>query len=137
MVWQREALGYDYKRVAHNLGVDKATVCRAMALFHTTGHVRKKPYPTEKTNRKLTIPGQLLVMQLVLNNPGIYLHEIQNKLAEVLMLEVSIATIFQCLKANGFTRQKLQTTAIQQDEYLRQQYVQDIISLFIRHANFC
>ena len=112
--------------VARNLGVDKATVCRTMALFHATGHVRKKPYPTEKANRKLTIPGQLLVMQLVLDNPGIYLHEIQDKLAEVLMLEVSIATIFRCLKANGFTRQKLRTTAIQQDEYLRQQYVQDI-----------
>jgi len=53
-----------------------------MALFHATGHVCKKPYPTENANRKLTIPGQLLVMQLVLDNPGIYLHEIQDKLAE-------------------------------------------------------
>jgi len=80
MVWQREALGYDYEWVARSL-------CLITLEFTCT--------------RSRTM-------------------------AEVLMLEVSIAMIFRCLKANGFTRQKLRTTAIQQDEYLRQQYVQDI-----------
>ncbi len=58
------------------------------------------------------------------------MHEIQDKLEQVLMVEVSKevsnAAICQCLKANGFTRQKLRITAIQQEEVLRQQYVHDI-----------
>ena len=115
-----------YEQVARNLCVDKATVCRTVALFHATGRVSKRSYPKEKSIRKLTVPAQLLILQIVLENPGMFLHEIQEKLKQFLLLEVSNATIHRCLKANGFTRQTLRTTALQRDEFLRQQFAHDV-----------
>ena len=99
MVWQKEAMGYNYEQVARNLCVDKATVCRTVALFHATGRMSKRSYPKEKAIRKLTVPAQLLILQIVLENPGIFLHQIQEKLKQFLLLEVSNVTIHRCLKA--------------------------------------
>ena len=126
MVWQRMALGCTYEKIAQNLCVDKSTVYRTLELFHTTGSVSKRPYPKDKAFRKLTTPAQLFILQLVLGNPGIYLHEIQTELENTLLLEVSLSTIFRSLQESGFTHQKLHTTALQRDEFLRQQFISDV-----------
>lgn len=126
MVWQREALGYTYGQIAQNLCVDKSTVSRTLELFYTTGSVSKRPYPKDKAFRKVTMPAQLLILQLVLDKPGIYLHEIQKELETILLLEVSLSTICRFLQESGFTRQRLYTTALQRDEFLRQQYISDV-----------
>lgn len=126
MVWQREALGHSYEVIAKNLCVDKSTVWRTVALFQETGQVTKKPYPKERAFRKLTTPGQLLIFHLVCENPGITLTEIQSKLKEALILDVSISTVFRCLRNNGFTLQRLRISASQRDEFLRQKYVLDV-----------
>ena len=44
----------------------------------------KKPYPKNRASRKLTAPVQLLILNLVMDNPGIYLHEIRDKLIDIL-----------------------------------------------------
>ena len=66
MIWGREALGHSYEQIAQELRVDKATVCRTVALFKATGQVSKKRYPADKAFRKLTTCAQLLVLHLVL-----------------------------------------------------------------------
>ena len=126
MVWQREALGYTYGQIAQNLCVNKSTVSRTLELFYTTGSVSKRPYPKDKAFRKVTMPAQLLILQLVLDKPGIYLHEIQKELETILLLEVSLSTICRFLQESGFTRQRLYTTALQRDEFLKQQYISDV-----------
>jgi len=126
MVWQSEALGCSYSTIARNLNVDKSTVCRTIQLFYSTGTVSKRDYPKDSAPRKLSNPAQLFILHLVIRQPGIYLHEMQRELSDFLGIEVSISTIFRFLHENGFTRQKLQITAIQRDEFLRQQYVSDI-----------
>ena len=123
MVWQREALGNSYEEVARSLCVDKATVWRTVALFHSTGKVSKKPYPKEKAHKKLTTPAQFLVLHLVCQSPGIYLSEIQTQLQQTLLMDVSISTICRFLQNSGFTRQKLQITALQRDEFFCQKYI--------------
>ena len=107
MIWQREAVGNSYEEVARSLCVDKATVWRTVALFHSTGKVSKKPYPKEKAHKKLTAPAQ-------------------TKLQQTLLVDVSISTICRFLQNSGFTRQKLQITALQRDEFLRQKYRLDM-----------
>ena len=44
--------------------------------FKNTGSVHKHPYPTDKAVRKLTPTAQLFLLNLVVQNQGIYLHEI-------------------------------------------------------------
>ena len=125
IVWQREALGLCQREVARNLCVDRSTVSRIVCLFHATGTVSKKKYPSENAFRKLTDPAQLLILHLVVNKPGIYLHEIQRELLLMLMVEVNISTICRFLQANGFSHQKLIQVALQRDDYFRQRYMFD------------
>ena len=42
------------------------------------------------------------------------------------MLEVNVSTICRFLHMNGFTRKKLQKVALQQDKFLREQYISDV-----------
>ena len=109
MVHQRMALGYTFDRISKNLGVDKSTAQRTVALFKTTGSIRKRPYPKEKAARKLTPPAQMFVLHLVLQKPGIYLHEIQKELEITLLVEVSLSTLCTFLHKSGFTRQRMRT----------------------------
>ena len=93
MVWQSEILEYSQQVIAQNLNVHQSTVSRILHLFHTTGSVSKMPYPKERAFRKLTDSCQLLIYHLVVQRPGIYLHEIQSELLNVLLVDVSIPTI--------------------------------------------
>ena len=72
------------------------------------------------------MPAQLLIIHFCLEKPGIYLHEIQKELEYILFLEVSLSTICRFLHNSKFTRQKLRTTALQQDEFLRLQFRSDV-----------
>ncbi len=125
MVWQTAALGYSYETVAQNLRVHRTTVFCALQLFNFTGSVSKKVYPKDKAFRKLTTPAQLLILNLVIEKPGIYLGEIQDKPLQML-LEVDTSTICRFLHTSGFTRQKLCLVAKQRDEFIRQQFVLDV-----------
>lgn len=129
IVWQSEILEYSQEVIAQNLNIHQSTVSRTLHLFNTTGSVRKRPYPKERAFRKLTDSCQLLIYHLVVQRPGIYLHEIQSELLNVLLVDVSIATICRFLHESGFTRQRLKHVALQQDALLRELYVSDV-SLF-------
>ena len=126
MIWQCEGLGLPVMEVARNLGVDKSTVCRTVNLFLTTGSVAKKLYPKDRAYRMLTTPAQLLILNLVVDKPGIRLHELQEELQHVLELEVDISTVCRFLHASGFTRQKLRLVALQRDHALRQMFQNDV-----------
>ncbi len=80
MIWQRYALGCSCQEVAKNLSIDKPTVSRISQLFDTSGSVSKKSYSSDRAHRKITLPTQLLIFQLVMEKPGIRLREIQEEL---------------------------------------------------------
>ena len=63
--------------------------------------------------------GQLVLLRLVLQNPGIYLHEIQDRLLARFGVTVSIATICRTLQFMGCTRQVIQHIPVQRSEELR------------------
>lgn len=103
-----------------------STVTRTIQLFYATGSVSKKEYPKDKTFKKLTGPAQMLILNLVVTRPGIFLQEIQKELLLTLLVQVDVSTICRFLQQNGMTRQKLTLVAIQRDEFLRQQYSLDV-----------
>ena len=115
MVWRREALGFTYDQIAANLCVDRSTAQRTVQLFLNTGSVCKRLYPKEKAFWKLiqlTQLAQLFILGLVVDNPAIYLDEIQRQLKTMLILEVSLSTICRFLHDSGFTWKKLQKVAL-------------------------
>ena len=68
----------------------------------------------------------MFILDLVTSNPSMYLHEIQAKVEEFLLIGVHISTIGHFLSSSGFTRQKLQQVALQRDKFERAQYVSDV-----------
>lgn len=108
MVWHHEAMEKSVGDIPQSLCVDKSTVYRTIKLFHQTGEVQPKAYPKEKSFRKLISPAQLLILQLVIDRPGIYLREIQTELLNVLAISIDVSAVCKFLSKIGFTRQKLQ-----------------------------
>ena len=78
MVYQRHALKYTYQRIASNLNVDISTVWRTVQLFINTGNVSKKRYNKDNLPRKINESILFVILQVVLERPGIYLREIQS-----------------------------------------------------------
>ena len=113
MVYQIKMEHKTYHEVARCLNVDPATVNRTVALFDQRGSIGRRKYPANPGTRRLTEIDQLIVLELVLDNPEIYLHEIAHKLTEETGTEVNVSTICRFLKDSGFTCQKMIITAVQ------------------------
>lgn len=126
IIWQRHGLGYTCQEVAKNLSIDKSTVSRVTRLFEATGDVKKRTYPSERAFRKITLPVQALIFQLVIEKPGIRLNEIQEDILNTLLVDVSESAICRFLHKSGFSRQRLKIVATQQDEFSRQLYISDM-----------
>ena len=71
MVYEREALGLTYDSIGTNLHVDPSTVHRTVEIFLNTGTVEKM-YNVDNLPCKLNNVMQLIILQLVLDRPGIY-----------------------------------------------------------------
>ena len=126
MVYQALVLSKSSREIAQNLNVDQSTVSRTVKLFHQQGDVAKKNYPGNDGTRKLTGIDQLIVLELVLDRPGIYLHELQQELVEETGTEVDPSTICRFLSKSGFTRQKMALAAKQRCELMRALYILDM-----------
>lgn len=78
------ALEYSNVCIANKINIDASTVSRILALFEETGDVKKRPHPCGQAHhqQKLTAIDQLFVIEVVLERPGVYLHELQQLLLE-------------------------------------------------------
>lgn len=66
---------------------------------------------------------QITLLKLILDHPGIYLHEIQNKLQNQFGVEISVPTICRTLKC---TRQVMPHVAIQRSDACRARFMAEI-----------
>ncbi len=128
MVYQRLVLELPFKTISQNLSVDISTVRRTLNLFITTGSVDKRPYPEQQSRqrKKLTDDDHFLLLELVLERPGIYLNELRHELLATTGTEASTATICRFLHACGFTRTKIRSVALQRSEEQRARYVSEV-----------
>ena len=125
MVWQRFALGYTFTEIGTNLNVDPSTVQRTAHLFELSGSVQKRQYPQGCVQKKLTPSVELIIINLVVQQPGILLRELQTELFTY-GVEVSLSTICQFLHKSGFSHQKMVLIAKQRDEQLRAIFTMDV-----------
>ena len=126
IIYQAEALGKQYREIAANLNVDTATVSRIVSLFYATGNIKPKLYPPNLGTATLTEIDKLIILELAIEKPGIYLREIQDYLSKETGTTVDVSTICRFLHFSGFTRQKLAITAKQRSDALRAEYFSDI-----------
>ena len=111
MVYQVKVQNLRHREVARNLCVDQSTVSRTVALFADTGSLQ--PWDCKSDYDKLVI------LETVIDQPGVFLRELQSKLESITGTQVDVSTICRFLHATGFTRQKMVVHAIQRSEVLR------------------
>ena len=126
IVWQREVLGYNLRKVAGNLGVAINTVWRITELFYNTGSVKKCSYPVNRRpTKKLTDAVKLLILLTLVNRPNLYMREIISIVDDITGFKISPSLLCCFLKDMNFSRQKMKIVAKQRDELLRSMFVSD------------
>lgn len=117
--------GNTIEEVTRALYVSHSTVERVVSLYQTTGEVT----PAQQRHgpcRTLDESDQLIVLESFLNNPGIYLREVQEELLKASGKLVSWPTICRTAKQLGLSRQKMKKVAIQRSDILRAQYMAEM-----------
>ena len=125
IVWLVLTLQVSSDVVSRLLNVSARTVTRYVDLFQRTGDVvpRTRRYGPK---RLLGDYEQLILLRVILENPGLYLEEIQSKLFDIFGVEVSAPTICRTLKIMGCSRQKIQYIALQHCEERRARFMAEI-----------
>ncbi len=126
MVYQRCIQGLPYASIASNLNVYPSTVQRTVKLFEETGTVYSIQGYHEASGKVLTIYDELAILEAVIDNPSLYLSEIQQLLLETTGSKISISTICKYLKHAGFTHKKLTIRAQQRSDELREQFMAQV-----------
>ena len=93
-------------------------------MFDNTGSVDKKAYSCS-VSRKMSTADQLHVLELAIENPGIYLTEMKELHARG--TDVDESTICRFLKQSKFSRKKMRLVAIQWSEQLRARYLAEVV----------
>ena len=133
VVYQRHFLiKLSVQKIATNLNIDQLTVSRILPRFDETGDIQKATYPNLGQShhlKKLTEIDEHLIIEVVVDRPGIYLHEIQQFLVRETGTIVSTSTICKFLHKQGFSRQKMVRVALQRSDLLQSNF-RDNISIF-------
>ena len=111
--------------ISQQLCMSERTVRRYINMFKQTGEI--EPRTQRRGPPKLLGDfEQLVLLRIILENTGIYLHEIQDKLLAMFGVTVSAATICRTLKFMGCTRQVVQHIALQRRDDLRAKFMAEV-----------
>ena len=113
------------EEVSKAMYVSHSTVERLVHLYRTTGDVssiQQRHGPC----RTLTEQEELTVLEIFLQNPGIYLKEVQEELFTATGKTVCCSTLCRTAKRLGLSRQKMKRVAVQQSGALRARYMAEI-----------
>lgn len=109
-------------RISNLLSMSERTVRRYLHRFYQLGDVQ--PLPRRNgPNRLLGDFEQVILLRLIAETPGIYLHELRDELFQMFGVHVSASTICRTLRFMGCTRQAIRQIALQQSEVLRAQFM--------------
>ena len=126
MVYQRSLLGLSYNQIARNLNVDPSTVHRTVKLFDETGTVCSIQGFHVNITKKLSIHGELAIIEMVLDDPSVYLHELQHHVFHTSGNTISTSSICRFLQQQCFFTKKLTFRAQQRSEQLREKYTEEM-----------
>ena len=111
--------------IADLLCVSARTVRRYIAQFRHTGDIQ----PATQRHGPPKLLGdfeQLVLLRIIMENPGIYLHEIQDRLFTIFGVNVGISTICKTLKFMGCSRQVIQHIPVQRSDEMRAKFMAEI-----------
>ena len=107
------------------MNVSERTVWWYISMFKPTDDVM----PVERRNRPRMLMSefeQLSLLRLILENPAIYLQELQDELFDIFGVLVSVSTFCRTLKYMECTKQALHRVVLEQSDALRAQFMAEI-----------
>ena len=128
--------GTDYAPIADVLLISPSTARRIVSLFRVTGDVLPKDQQ-HGPNHLLGRQEEELVVEWFLENPGIYLDELQLKLQQFTGIFISLTTIFKTTRRLGFTRKMIRHVVHCQDELRRCEFMEEMSYLNDRVEIHC
>lgn len=114
-----------FKEIAELFQVCERSIRRYVALFNRTGEVEAK----KQRHGPESLLGEyerLVILRIILDNPGIYLNEIRDKLFDKFGVPLALSTICKTLKSMGCSRQVMCRVARQRSDDLRARYMAEI-----------
>ena len=97
-MYQRCVLGLSYAKVAQQLNVDPTTVSRTVQLFEETGTVCSIQGYHENTCKKLSTVDEFTIMEAIVDNPSMCLHELQHLVLQTTGTVISVSAICKFLQ---------------------------------------
>ena len=125
IVWSYLAHHLTLSELAHTYNLSERTVRRYIVNFHRTGDIQPKK-GRRGPKKLLGEYEQIVLLQMILERPGIYLVELQMKLLEKFWVHISLPTICRTLRCMGCTRQSMHHVAIQRSNELRAKFMAEI-----------
>lgn len=125
VVWFYVAYQLSALEIAQQLCISERTVRRYVDMFQQTGEVEPRAH-NHGPPKLLGDFEQIVLLRLITEYPGIYLHEIKSKILTRFGVTVSVATICRLLRFMGCTRQVIKHIAVQRSDELRAKFMADV-----------
>ena len=122
VVWLYITQHLDVHEISELLCISERTARRYIHLFDQTGDIK----PVSQRHGPPRLLGefeQLMLLRLILDRPGIYLHEVQSEWVARFGVDVSVPTLCKTLRHMGCTSQVMQHVALQQSEEERAHFM--------------
>ena len=114
-----------FKQIADLLYVHGSTARRIIERYEQSGDVSPRD-GRRGPMRSLQVREECSIVDSLLNQPGIYLEELQHELFRKTGTMVSISTIFRTVRRLGFTRKMLRHVVMQQDASRREEFMAEM-----------
>ena len=124
-MWLHVIQRKSFSEIGKLLYMCEKSVQRYIAIFNTTGAVEPREQKRGPA-RVLSEVEQLTLIQSILHNPTMFLHEMQQELYTTTGRWVHVSTICRTLQYLGVTRQKVQVVALQRSEDLRIKFMAEV-----------
>lgn len=135
VVWQKIGMECTFRQISRNLSISIGTAYNHFQLFKDTGDVHALSCRTRRsTSRVVTNHEELIIVGLLLDDPSLYLREVNQKLKQSTGIDVSSSTICRIIHKNGFSRKKMKQIALQRTVECRGKFIAD--AMFYNVNNF-
>ena len=124
-VWLYTIHGCTVSEVSRQLSLSKRSVYRYIRSFEQRGDVKPSNYH-HGPSKLLGALEQVVLLRIILSNPGIYLSEIQAKLFSKFGLHISESTICRSLKYMDCTRQVMRRVPLQRSDSKRAKFMAEV-----------
>ena len=113
------------EEISRHLCISERSARRYIDQFEQTGDIEPKSHH-HGPPKLLEDFGQLVLLRLILQNPGIYLHEIQAELLTLYGVSVACSTLCKTLRFMGCSRQVIKHISVHRSDELRAKFMAEI-----------